>query len=246
MCARPRFRDVLSHVRAVRPEIQDPLAAIGERRVLVDGVIVMNAHANVRADASVVVRDRRPLAGRRKLDAALTAFRVDVSGTTCVDLGAAAGGFTTALLQHGAARVYAVDVGFGQLRGALRVDPRVICLERTNLADVRRHLPADDRIDVLTADLSFISLTDAMPQVRDLRFTPGAVFLGLVKPQFELGLRGRPTDELELERAFGAACRGVSRAGWTPLAGMRSSIAGGHGSREFFLLASWRGSDRSK
>jgi predicted rRNA methylase YqxC with S4 and FtsJ domains len=214
MCARPRFRDVLSHVRAVRPEIQDPLAAIGERRVLVDGVIVMNAHANVRADASVVVRDRRPLAGRRKLDAALTAFRV--------------------------------DVGFGQLRGALRVDPRVICLERTNLADVRRHLPADDRIDVLTADLSFISLTDAMPQVRDLRFTPGAVFLGLVKPQFELGLRGRPTDELELERAFGAACRGVSRAGWTPLAGMRSSIAGGHGSREFFLLASWRGSDRSK
>ena len=246
MCARPRFRDVLSHVRAVRPEIQDPLVAIDERRVLVDGVIVTNPHANVRADASVVVREGRPLAGRRKLDAALTAFRLDVSGMTCVDLGAAAGGFTTSLLQHGAARVYALDVGFGQLGGALRMDPRVVCLERTNLADASRRLPADERVDALTADLSFISLTDAIPQVRDLRFAPGAVLVGLVKPQFELGLGRPPADASGLERAFDVACRGVSRAGWTPLAGMRSPISGARGSHEFFLLALWRGADSSK
>ena len=241
MCARPRFRDVLSHVRAVRPEIQDPLVAIDERRVVIDGVIITSTTAFVRVDASVVVREKTLLAGQRKLDAALAAFRVDVSGMTCVDLGAAAGGFTTSLLQHGAVRVYAVDVGFGQLRGALRTDPRVICLERTNLADAVRRLPAHERVDVVTADLSFISLRAALPQVRDLRFAPGAVLVALVKPQFELGLSRPPTDEPGLERAFVVACHGASEAGWEPVAGMRSPIAGRRGSHELFVLASWRG-----
>lgn len=239
MCARPRFRDVLTHVGSVRPDISDPLAAIRERRLMVDGVIVTSATTLVRDDASVVVRRAEPLAGQRKLDAALAAFRLDVSGMCCVDLGAAAGGFTTSLLEHGAARVYAVDLGFGQLRGMLRVDPRVISLERTNLADAGRRLPTAVRVDVVTADLSFISLSEALPQVRDLSFAPDAVLVALVKPQFELGLGGPPMDDA-LIRSFEVACVGASSAGWMPVAGMRSPVVGARGSREFFLLASWR------
>jgi len=239
MCARPRFRDVLTHVRAVRPDIPDPSAALRERRLIVDGVVVTRATALVRADAPVVIRKNRSLAGRRKLDAALDASRIDVSGATCLDLGAAAGGFTSALLRRGARRVYALDVGFGQLRGELRTDPRVCVLERTNLADAARHIPARERIDVLTADLSFISLSDALPQVRDLPFSPAASLLALVKPQFELRLDRLPTAALDLERSFAVACDGASRAGWVPIAGMRSPVIGGRGAREFFLFASW-------
>lgn len=240
MCARPRFRDVLSHVRALRPDVSDPVLAIDERRIAVDGVIITNTAAFVRADASVVVRENKPLAGQRKLDAALAAFRIGVCGSTCVDLGAAAGGFTTSLLEHGAARVYAVDVGFGQLRGTLRLDPRVVSLERTNLADAGQQLPPEARIDVLTADLSFISLSEALPQVLDLRFATDTVLVALVKPQFELALGSSPSVAGAM-RSFETACRGASNAGWAPLAGMRSPIVGGRGSHEFFLLASWRG-----
>ena len=222
------------------PTSQISLAAIDERRLTVDGIIVTNSASLVRADAPVVIRRTKPLAGKRKLDAAIAAFRVDVSGSTCVDLGAAAGGFTRSLLTHGAQHVYAVDVGFGQLRGTLRTDPRVTSLERTNLADAARQISPPFGIEVLAADLSFISLSDALPQVRDLPFSPSATLLGLVKPQFELGLDRPPTDRAVLERAFIVACEGAARAGWAPVAGMRSPIVGARGSREFFLLARLR------
>ena len=240
MRARPSFRDVLTHVRTVRPDIADPVEAIVERRLLVDGVIVTNPSSLVRADGAVVVRPARSLAGQRKLDAAIGSFRLDVAGATCVDLGAAAGGFIRSLLIHGARHVYAVDVGFGQLRGSLRADPRVTNLERTNLADAGRHLAPSTRIDVVTADLSFISLSDALPQLQDLWLAPDAVLLALVKPQFELGLDRPPTLRTELDRAFGKACRGAAAAGWHPLAGMRSPIRGSRGSEEYFLLATRR------
>src|SRR3954453_23065592 len=142
----PRFHDVLTHVRTVRPDISDPTAAIEERRLVVDGVLVTNASALVRTDASVSVRVAKPLAGRRKLDPALAGFRTDIGGGTWVDLGAAAGGFTTSLLSRGAGHVYAIDVGFGRLRGSLRLDARVTNLERTNLADAARHIPATERV----------------------------------------------------------------------------------------------------
>jgi len=233
----PRFHDVLVHVRTVRPDISDPVGAIDERRLVVDGVIITSTTALVRADASVAVRPNKVLAGEMKLDAALAAFRLDISGATCVDLGAAAGGFTRSLLRHGARRVYAIDAGFGQLRGELRSDPRVVALERTNLADAARHVSCV--VDVVTCDLSYISLTDALPQVSGLPIAPGAALVGLVKPQFELGLERRPTVRSELDRALAIACAGASRAGWVVVAGMRSPVAGARGSLEFFLLAMW-------
>jgi 23S rRNA (cytidine1920-2'-O)/16S rRNA (cytidine1409-2'-O)-methyltransferase len=228
---------VLTHVRALRPDISDPIAAIDQRRLVVDGVIVTNPAALVRADASVTLRVAKVLAGQRKLDAALAAFRLDIGGARCVDLGAAAGGFTSSLLLHGARRVYAIDVGFGQLRGELRIDPRVTNLERTNLADGARRIASADRVDVLTADLSFISLASALPQVRDLPFSSGAILVALVKPQFELGLDRPPDPSAELDRAFAEACAGAGKGGWEPVAGMRSPIRGARGSHEFFLHA---------
>jgi 23S rRNA (cytidine1920-2'-O)/16S rRNA (cytidine1409-2'-O)-methyltransferase len=239
--ARARFHDVLTHVRAVRPDISDPIAAIDQRRLVVDGVIVTNPASLVRADAPVTLRVAKLLAGQRKLDAALAAFRLDITGATCVDLGAAAGGFTSSLLLHGARRVYAIDVGFGQLRGELANDPRVINLERTNLADAVRHVERQRSIDVMTADLSFISLANALPQVWDLPFTRGAALIALVKPQFELGLDRPPTARAALDRAFSEACVGAVRAGWKAVAGMRSPIQGARGSHEYFLLASFAG-----
>ena len=237
MCARPRFHDVLTHVRIARPDILDPIAAISERRLVVGGVIVTHPGTLVRSDAPVSLRAGRLLAGQRKLDAALTAFALDVREATCVDLGAAAGGFTRSLLDHGAALVYAIDVGFGQLAGSLRADPRVVALERTNLADAAAHIPVDARVDALTADLSFISLARALPQVTALPYARDAILVALVKPQFELGLDRPPVGRRDLDRAFVAACAGAQEAGWLPGAGMRSPIRGGRGSEEYVLLA---------
>ncbi|MEJ2100524.1 MAG: TlyA family RNA methyltransferase [Desulfobacterales bacterium] len=123
--------------------------------------------------------------GGLKLEAALNNFKLDVIGKVCMDVGASSGGFTDCLLQHGAERVYAVDVGYGQLAWKLRRDPRVVVIERTNV----RHMPADalpDPVDLVTIDVSFISLKIVVPAVE--RFLkPDASILALIKPQFEVG-----------------------------------------------------------
>src|SRR5918998_5223739 len=129
---RPPFVAIASAVRARHPDLDDPESAIVEHRVLVDGRLVTNPRARVRRDATIRILRPRRLRGDVKLSSALAALDVDVTGAVAVDVGAAAGGFTTALLRAGAARVYAVDAGFGELRGALRADPRVVVLERVN------------------------------------------------------------------------------------------------------------------
>ena len=122
--------------------------------------------------------------GGGKLEAALERFGVDVAGRVCADLGASTGGFTDCLLQHGAARVYAIDVGYGQLAWSLRQDPRVVVMERTN---VRTLDGLPEPMDLLVGDLSFISLTKVLPALLRLG-APEAVLL--VKPQFEAGREG--------------------------------------------------------
>lgn len=122
--------------------------------------------------------------GGGKLETALEAFGLDVAGMTALDAGASTGGFTDCLLQHGAVRVYAVDVGTAQLHEKLRADPRVVSMENVNL----RHAPADllpEPVDIIVADVSFISLTKVLPSC--LAFLrPGGLVAGLVKPQFEV------------------------------------------------------------
>ena len=123
--------------------------------------------------------------GGLKLEQALKDLPMDVTGFTCMDIGASTGGFTDCLLQHGASRVYAVDVGYGQLAWSLRQDPRVVVMERTNI----RHLPREDvthALDLVTMDTSFISLTIVVPAAEKF-MTPGTRILALIKPQFEAG-----------------------------------------------------------
>ncbi len=126
--------------------------------------------------------------GGLKLKGALDAFQLDVRGAVCADIGASTGGFTDCLLQEGAARVHAIDVGRGQLHEKLRVDPRVISRERVNA----RHLTAEDLpelVSVVVIDVSFISLELVLPSVLARMATPG-LLVALVKPQFEVGLEG--------------------------------------------------------
>jgi len=122
--------------------------------------------------------------GGGKLETAIEAFGLDLAGLTALDAGASTGGFTDCLLQHGVVRVYAVDVGTAQLHEKLRADPRVVSMEQVNL----RHAPADllpETVDIVVADVSFISLTKVLPAC--LRFLkPGGRVVALVKPQFEL------------------------------------------------------------
>ena len=123
--------------------------------------------------------------GGYKLDKALKVFPVDPAGKTCIDCGASTGGFTDVLLQHGAAKVYSVDVGYGQLAWKLRSDERVVNLERTNLRYItKEQIP--EELDLAVMDVSFISIRLVLPAVKEV-LKPGADYICLIKPQFEAG-----------------------------------------------------------
>ena len=156
--------------------------------VFVNGQRVDKPGTPVDPEAHIEVHgDAIPFVSRRgfKLDKALKVFPVDPTGKVCIDCGASTGGFTDVLLQHGAARVYAVDVGYGQLAWKLRNDERVVNLERTNLRYVdEEQIP--EALDLAVMDVSFISIKLVLPAVQRL-LKPGADFICLIKPQFEAG-----------------------------------------------------------
>ncbi|HEY5793011.1 MAG TPA: TlyA family RNA methyltransferase [Chthoniobacterales bacterium] len=196
----------------------------------------------VPADAVVELLAAERYVGRggTKLEAALAHFQVPVQGAVCADLGASTGGFTDCLLQHGAARVHAIDVGRGQLDWKLRQDPRVIVREGIN---ARRLTVADlgERVALAVADVSFISLALILPAAFDL-LVPGGRMIVLIKPQFELtksqvGKGGIVRDEaLQLsavEKIRGVAEQALGRrwGGFIP-----SPILGAKGNREFLAL----------
>jgi len=153
--------------------------------VLVNGVAVTRAGASVQSGDEVSLKAPPKFVSRggEKLDHALSELRIEVRGLVAADFGASTGGFTDCLLQHGAARVYAIDVGYGQLATQLRVDPRVVVIERTNV----RHLESlPERVDLVTIDVSFIGLKLVLPTARNLLNDSGRI-IALVKPQFEAG-----------------------------------------------------------
>ncbi len=232
---RTRLRPLARLVPQAFPAL-DAEDAIRRGCVLVDGAVLTNPASRVRIEAALSLVEPVALRGEAKLRAALVAFRVCVDGRIALDLGAAAGGFTRVLLEAGARRVYAVDAGHGQLLGSLRQDPRVVNLERTNLAELSPRL-VPEAIDVVTADLSYVSLTDAIPQLNGrVRFAAAAELVALVKPQFELRAAAPPRAR-DVEAAFEAAAAGIGRAGWRVVAGGRSPIRGAGGSEELFLHA---------
>jgi 23S rRNA (cytidine1920-2'-O)/16S rRNA (cytidine1409-2'-O)-methyltransferase len=155
--------------------------------VSVDGQRVVKPGTRVPLDADIVVEQGLPYVSRGglKLEAALDAFGLVVDDLVAADVGASTGGFTDCLLQRGARRVYAVDVGYGQLAWKLRQDPRVVVMERTN-ARYLEELP--EPVDFASIDASFISLKLILPRVRDW-LTPDGTIVALIKPQFEAGRR---------------------------------------------------------
>jgi 23S rRNA (cytidine1920-2'-O)/16S rRNA (cytidine1409-2'-O)-methyltransferase len=219
-----------------RSDLPDPVELIAAGRVLVDGAVVANPDSMVSPGSAIVVDDPEPLRGTLKLGPALDRFGVDPAGRVCLDAGASAGGFTSTLLERGARRVYAVDVGYGQLLGSLRQNERVVNLERTNVADLDEKL-VPDAIDLVTLDLGYLSLADGVPQLNGLAFAPGADLVALVKPMFELRLGEPPEERLALDEALKRASAGVESAGWRMTGSMDSPVRGGGGAAELFLHA---------
>lgn len=179
--------------------------------------------------------------GGLKLEGALRAAGLDVTGWACLDVGQSTGGFTDCLLQQGAAHVTGVDVGHGQLHDRLRRDPRVTALEKLNARELRAD-QVGSNFDLVTGDLSFISLALVLPALVPL-LKPGGQLLMLAKPQFELqpgqlgkgGIVREPALYAQVERKLREACvsLGLQVRGWYD-----SPIAGGDGNREFFIHAS--------
>jgi 23S rRNA (cytidine1920-2'-O)/16S rRNA (cytidine1409-2'-O)-methyltransferase len=229
--------------RGLTASRQRALEEIGAGRVLVGGLPARSAARRVTADESISVSGDGPRfvsRGGEKLAAALDHFDVDVTDRSALDAGASTGGFTDCLLQAGAAHVVSVDVGRGQLAWSLRTDPRVTVLERTNV----RHLTPDDiggRVDLSTADLSFISLTVCAPALARCT-TAHADLLLLVKPQFEAGRRdvgkGGVVRDASVHRSVLRHVRdGLAAAGIDAVSAMPSPLRGADGNVEFFFHA---------
>ena len=177
-----------------------------------------------------------PLRGEANLRAALAGFDVRAAGKICLDLGAAAGGFTRVLLEAGAMRVYAVDAGFGQLLGSLRQDPRVVNLETTNVATLDTRL-IPDSIELVTVDVSYLALAAAVAQLDRIAMAHDADLIGLVKPMFELRLATAPSDAISVDAATERAASGIAAAGWRVIGTMPSPVLGGRGAVEALLHA---------
>jgi 23S rRNA (cytidine1920-2'-O)/16S rRNA (cytidine1409-2'-O)-methyltransferase len=229
------FVDLVALIRQRFPGT-DPGQLIKEGAVLVNGVPAASPRTRVRADAGIRIRHPRRLRGTVKLAHALTAFGIGAAGAVALDLGAAAGGFTQALLDAGAARVYAVDAGTGQLRGWLRADPRVISLERTNLARLDRHLIAEP-VNLITMDLSYLAVADAIGQVDRRLLAPAAQLIALVKPTFELHAAALADRPEQVAAAVAAAARGLEDHGWRVQDELPSPIPGARGAVEVLLHA---------
>ena len=177
--------DTLLYQRGLAESREKAQRLIAAGEVLVDGQPATKVATPVAEDATIEVRQplRYVSRGGFKLEAALNAFGIDPQGVIAADVGASTGGFTDCLLQRGAARVYAIDVGYGQLSWSLRQDVRVVVMERTNARYVER-LP--ESVGIVTIDASFISLRLILPQVKQWLLPSGQV-VALIKPQFEAG-----------------------------------------------------------
>lgn len=218
-------------------------AAIEAGQVTVDGLPARSASQQVAAGARLTYADAHRFVGRGalKLDHALGLWPVAVVGRTVLDIGASTGGFTEVCLERGAARVYAVDVGQGQLHPRLAADARVLNLERTDARDLTPALVAEPP-QLIVCDASFISLTKVLPAALSLA-TPGADLVTLVKPQFEMesradvGRGGVVRDEAARADTLVRVSAWVASQGWTVHATAESPITGGDGNREFLLWA---------
>ena len=218
------------------------------KALIMAGVVVVDDHAAEKAgdlyDTEAEIRlkgEHNPYVGRGglKLAAALKGFAVDPTGKVCLDVGASTGGFTDCLLQHGAARVYAVDVGYGQLAWKLREDPRVVNIERTNIRTMEDGV-IPSPVDLAAIDASFISVTLFLDKVCSLLKKDGEVIV-LVKPQFEVergqvGKGGVVRDPLLRQKALDRVCDSAMHGGFTVSSTMESPVPGAKKGNIEFLV----------
>jgi 23S rRNA (cytidine1920-2'-O)/16S rRNA (cytidine1409-2'-O)-methyltransferase len=215
-------------------------------QVLADQKKIEKPGQQVHPDCEIRILGEQPRYVSRagfKLEGALAEFGIDVKGKTCLDIGASTGGFTDCLLQHGAAKVYAVDVGSNQLHWRIRQDARVAVREQTNARDLSREL-IPEPIDFVCCDVSFISATLVLPPAGPL-LAPGAEIVVLAKPQFEAG-RGEVgkggivrSDEIR-QAAADKVRRALDALGFRSVQQMDSPLEGAEGNREILLYGSNR------
>jgi 23S rRNA (cytidine1920-2'-O)/16S rRNA (cytidine1409-2'-O)-methyltransferase len=211
--------------------------------VSVAGVPALKPGAQVTPDAELKLApgaSRYVSRGGEKLEAALDAFGFDPECTIALDVGASTGGFSDVLIARGAAKIYAVDVGSGQLHSKLRVNPRVVVLEDTDARALDRTVIGEE-VTAIVADVSFISLTLALPAALKLA-APGAWLVALVKPQFEagraaVGKGGIVRKAAERTKAVEKVRGFIEDAGWTVVGEIASPILGGSGNEEFLIGA---------
>jgi len=212
-------------------------------QVLVNGQKTEKAGAFVPSDADIRMlggQMRYVSRGGLKLEAALKEFSIDVHGAVGLDVGASTGGFTDCLLQQGAAKVYAVDVGYGQLAWKLRQDPRVIVIERTNIREMAPSL-VPEKVGIVVIDASFISLDKVIPHIVQF-LAPGAALVALIKPQFEVGRDkvgkgGIVRDEAARDAAVERIRAFIQDRGFEVKGVIPSPITGQDGNVEFLIHA---------
>jgi 23S rRNA (cytidine1920-2'-O)/16S rRNA (cytidine1409-2'-O)-methyltransferase len=232
--------DLLVVEKALASSRERARALIMAGQVVVDGHPVTKAGAQIEREADVaLIGPDHPYVGRGgvKLAHALDTFHIDVAGREGLDIGASTGGFTDVLLQRGATRVVALDVGHGQIDWKLRQDPRVVVVEHFN---ARNLTPADlsGPVDIVVIDVSFISLRQVLPVVPPL-LRPGADVVALVKPQFEAGRsevrKGVIHDQTVRDRVLDEVAAAAADVGLARVASTLSPITGQKGNVEFLL-----------
>lgn len=228
--------DVLVHEQGLAPSREMAQRYIMAGEITVNGELRSKPGMKVPEDAEITLKSgaRFVSRGGQKLLSALEAFPVDVEGKTCADVGASTGGFSDCLLQHGAAKVYAIDVGYGQLADKIRHDKRVVVMERVNV----RYLDSlDEAVNLVVIDVSFISLALILPVIKNW-LTPEADIIPLIKPQFEAGPedvgRGGIVKDHAVHRRVLARFASLSESlGFSMRGLIQSGITGSKGNIEF-------------
>ncbi len=227
--------------RGLASDIRKARGFIGAGEVKVNGQLIDKAGFRAPSDAKITLKTKIPYVSRGglKLEGGLQAFHYDPAGLICADIGASSGGFTDCLLQHGAAKVYAVDVGYGQFDWKLRQDPKVILIERFNARKLTNH-EIPEGLNLAVIDASFISLTKLIPPLLPL-FSGKVNIIALIKPQFELAREKIPkggvvTDPILHQEAISKIQRFAEQLELDSKRIAPSVIAGPKGNREFLVF----------
>lgn len=239
--------DILLSERAMVDSRSQAQKLVMAGSVRVDGEVVIKPALKFADNVKITIDFGPPYVSRggQKLEAALNLFEMnELNGKICVDVGASTGGFTDCLLQHGASRVYAIDVGYGVLHWKIRNDARVVSMERTN---ARYVIGFPEEIQLVTVDASFISLKVLLPVIKSWFTKPGGLVIALIKPQFEAGRKdvargeGVVRDREIHKRVLEEISNFASEGGFGIVGLMQSPLVGPKGNIEFLIYLNYTG-----